>query len=55
MSVTLVRQKVKDGSLEEALANPYVWMGLAPGASLGDVKRADRRLAMHVHPDHVRL
>jgi Sigma-70 region 2 len=38
-----------------ALANPYVWMGLAPGASLGDVKRADRRLAMHVHPDHARL
>jgi curved DNA-binding protein CbpA len=38
-----------------ALANPYVWMGLAPGVSLGDGKRAERRLAMQVHPDHARL
>ena len=31
--------------------NPYARLGLAPGASLADVKRAYRRLAMHVHPD----
>ena len=33
-------------------ANPYARLGLAPGASLADVKRAYRRLAMHFHPDH---
>jgi hypothetical protein len=33
-------------------ADPYSWLGLAPGASLADVKRAYRRLAMRVHPDH---
>ena len=33
-------------------SNPYARLGLAPGASLADVKRAYRRLAMHFHPDH---
>jgi curved DNA-binding protein CbpA len=32
--------------------NPYARLGLAPGASLADVKRAYRRLALHFHPDH---
>lgn len=32
--------------------SPYARLGLAPGASLADVKRAYRRLAMHFHPDH---
>jgi hypothetical protein len=35
-----------------AAANPYWRLGLAPGAPLDEVKRAYRRLAMHVHPDH---
>ena len=33
-------------------SNPYARLGLAPGASIADVKRAYRRLAMHFHPDH---
>src|SRR4029450_9235986 len=33
-------------------ADPYSRLGLAPGAPLADVKRAYRRLAMRVHPDH---
>ena len=33
-------------------SNPYARLGLAPGSSLADVKRAYRRLAMHFHPDH---
>ena len=33
-------------------SNPYARLGLAPGASMADVKRAYRRLAMHFHPDH---
>jgi hypothetical protein len=33
-------------------SNPYVRLGLAPGASLAEVKRAYRRVAMDVHPDH---
>ncbi len=33
------------------VANPYSRLGLTPGASLADVKRAYRRLAMHFHPD----
>jgi DnaJ domain len=37
---------------EGVLSNPYARLGLAPGASLADVKRAYRRLAMHLHPDH---
>ena len=32
--------------------SPYARLGVAPGASLADVKRAYRRLAMHFHPDH---
>jgi hypothetical protein len=32
-------------------ANPYSRLGLTPGASIADVKRAYRRLAMHLHPD----
>jgi hypothetical protein len=31
--------------------NPYSRLGLTPGASITDVKRAYRRLAMHLHPD----
>jgi hypothetical protein len=34
------------------LADPYARLGLVPGAALDDVKRAYRRLAMDVHPDH---
>jgi hypothetical protein len=34
------------------VANPYSLMGLQPGASLADVRRAYRRLAIHFHPDH---
>lgn len=33
-------------------SNPYARLGLAPGASMADVKRAYRRLAKHFHPDH---
>jgi hypothetical protein len=33
-------------------ANPYALLGLPPGSPLADVKRAYRRLAMRVHPDH---
>lgn len=33
------------------VGDPYARLGLAPGASLADVKRAYRRLAMDVHPD----
>jgi hypothetical protein len=33
-------------------ADPYSVLGLAPGASRTEVKRAYRRLAMHFHPDH---
>jgi molecular chaperone DnaJ len=32
-------------------ANPYAVLGLEPGASVADVKRAYRRLAMDAHPD----
>ena len=35
----------------DVVSNPYSRLGLAPGASLSDVKRAYRRLAMHLHPD----
>ncbi len=31
--------------------DPYARLGLAPGASLSDVKQAYRRLAMRFHPD----
>lgn len=34
------------------VANPYSLLGLAPGASRPDVKRAYRRLSMCFHPDH---
>ena len=34
------------------VSNPYARLGLAPGASMTDVKRTYRRLAMHFHPDH---
>ena len=37
--------------IRRPVANPYVRLGLAPGASLAEVKRTYRRLAMHVHPD----
>ena len=33
-------------------SNSYARLGLGPGASIADVKRAYRRLAMHFHPDH---
>ena len=35
-----------------SVADPYSRLGLAPGASVAEVKRAYRRLAMDVHPDH---
>jgi curved DNA-binding protein CbpA len=34
------------------VSNPYIRLGLAPGAPMADVRRAYRRLAMHFHPDH---
>ena len=33
------------------VANPYSRLGLRPGASLADVRRAYRRLSMRFHPD----
>lgn len=33
------------------VASPYARLGLASGASLAEVKRAYRRLAMNFHPD----
>ena len=33
------------------VANPYSQLGLAPGSSLAEVKRAYRRLSMRFHPD----
>ena len=35
------------------IINPYARLGLRPGASLPEVKRAYRRLAMEHHPDRV--
>jgi curved DNA-binding protein CbpA len=35
-----------------SVADPYSQLGLAPGASAAEVKRAYRRLAMDIHPDH---
>jgi hypothetical protein len=40
------------GSAEQS-ADAYARLGLAPGASFADVKRAYRRLAMDHHPDRV--
>jgi curved DNA-binding protein CbpA len=34
------------------VSNPYARLGLAPGASMADVRTAYRRLVMHFHPDH---
>ena len=34
------------------VADPYARLGLEPGASLAEVKRAYRRLAKQSHPDH---
>jgi DnaJ domain len=37
--------------IRRPVADPYARLGLAPGASIAEVKRTYRRLAMHVHPD----
>lgn len=34
-----------------ALTDPYEVLGLFPGATLGDVKKAHRKLAKQYHPD----
>jgi curved DNA-binding protein CbpA len=36
----------------DSAIDPYSRLGLAPEASMADVKRAYRQLAMDVHPDH---
>ncbi|KAG0609157.1 hypothetical protein M758_8G162600 [Ceratodon purpureus] len=45
------RQKFNYGMVRASIQNPHTVLGVAPGASKSDIKKAYKRLALEYHPD----
>ena len=48
---TIPRQKFNYGMVRASIQNPHSVLGVAPGASKSDIKKAYKRLALEYHPD----
>ncbi|KAG0630446.1 hypothetical protein M758_1G178400 [Ceratodon purpureus] len=48
---SIPRQKFNYGMVRASIQNPHTMLGVAPGASKSDIKKAYKRLVLEYHPD----